>query len=157
MRGGIRPQKQGSDFETRIENICQVYKNQNFAVIDKVPVEKIMVRGRLIYKKKSTVDFIGFDKLTGRYICFDAKSRTNAVNSWTYGNSKRLHKQFHQIEHLYSAWRAGAASFLLLKVKGNRIFKIVPDETWKNKIAVKIIFDEHKQIDNENLENFLVV
>lgn len=149
---GIYSQRSGKYFEKQIEIICGYLRSRKIANIIKLPVEKIQNRyGKMIYVKKSTVDFIGYYYNNGRFICFDVKNRPEAVNSWTFGNNK----QQHQIQYLYEAYNAGTEAFLLIRINGNKLVKVRPDETWNSADAVKIIFDEHKIYNFDKWDKFL--
>jgi len=146
--GGIVPQQLGASFEKVILTICNSLRNRGIAWIDKKATEtgKDKKTGNLYYKKKSTVDFVGFEA-GGRHVCFDAKNIRNKTH-WTYCTR-------HQIQHLYDAWKSGCFSFLLISSGDNRIYKVVPDASWDGAEKVRIDFREHTEIAYNDLYDFL--
>ena len=151
---GIKSQQSGEVFERHVRYYCNILRNKRIADIRKNPVEKRLIydhrlkKQRLVYAEKQTVDFSGFFYKDGKYIAFDAKHKPNAKNWWTYSNK---HKQFHQIQYLYDVWKSGGTAFLILGVSGDRIIKVVPDESWNEASSVKIIFNDHPLIDFDRL------
>ena len=57
---GRLAQQTGEFFENIIKAKCKEYHDNNIAHIQKLPVEKKLCRGKLIYAERSTVDFLGF-------------------------------------------------------------------------------------------------
>ena len=149
---GNKSKQSGKSFEANVESVCKHLRASNIADIVKLPVQKIQNRyGKIIYTKKSTVDFLGYWRRNGTFICFDTKNRPTSVNSVTIGNDK----QKHQIKYLYDAHLAGCDAFFLIRIRGDRLVKVRPDESWRDKQAIKIIFDKHIIFDWNNIYNFL--
>ncbi|MFH1565443.1 MAG: Holliday junction resolvase RecU [bacterium] len=157
---GRKSQQSGEVFEKHLRYICNILRNKGIADIRKNPVEKKLIydsrlrKQRLVYAEKQTVDFEGFYFGNGKHIAFDAKHKQNAKNSWTYSNK---HKQFHQTRYLYNVWKSGGTAFLLLWVSGDRIVKVLPNESWDMADSIKIVFNKHIVFEYNQLENFLEI
>jgi recombination protein U len=166
--GGIIPQKRGASFEKTVKQLCDILKAQNIAWITKKATDtgfkpekrnpgekynrkKAFKADEVFFRKKSTVDYEGFDA-SGRHVCFECKNTKN-IKSWTYDYSKCEH----QIRHLYNAWKQGCYAFVLIKNGRNKIYKVVPDESWDSGESIKINFKDHIELTGDIILDFIYV
>lgn len=96
----------GKAFEKLVEFTNQQYKLKGWGLIDQVPTPTKNIRGKIIYEKKSTVDFYGIAH--GRAIAFDAKS-TKETTRFPLDNVKP-----HQVGYLKKFQEQGGVSFFLV-------------------------------------------
>jgi len=118
----------GSAFEELIDMTNQLYRQQNLAVIQKVPTpitpvavdNKTRIITTAYFDKKSTVDFIGAAQ--GIPVCFDAKETHSQ-----HLPLRNIHA--HQIEFMECFREQGGVSFLLIhfQVKGE-VFLLPSEE-----------------------------
>ena len=118
----------GKPFEELIIMLNHKYRNQNKAVIHKVPTEWIPLRngtGKIVSAKvesKAAVDFMGSYK--GRVIVFDAKHTNKERISWSEVKA-------HQGTFLDDCHLNGGISFILVSFNLNHIY-VIPREYWKS-------------------------
>lgn len=96
----------GKSFEKLIEYTNRQYKLKGLALIDQVPTPTKNIKGRIVYEKKSTVDFIGISK--SKAIAFDAKN----TKQETRFDLKNVH--VHQVEYLKHHQEQGGKAFFLI-------------------------------------------
>lgn len=135
----------GKDFEERIEEICELYKFDKLAIIEKTPepmrILKHIENGHFdaIFTKSAQPDFKGTLR-GGRTVVFDAK----------FTESDRIQYQAlsdHQRETLIAYDELGAMTFIVIGFADGSIYT-VDIETWSN---MKEIFGR-KYIKQEELE-----
>lgn len=141
----------GQNFETQIENICEIYKLSKLAIIEKTP-EPLKVLKHLdgghfdaIFVKSAQPDFKGTLN-GGRTIVFDAKfTETDRIRYQVLSDFQR------QTLNQYAEF--GAMSFVLVGFLNGNMYKI-DINTWNN---MKEIFGR-KCITQEELDkgNFRV-
>lgn len=136
----------GQSFEEQIEIICEFYKINDMAIIEKTPepmkILKHIEEGRFeaVFSKSAQPDFKGVIK-GGRTVVFDAKFTTSNFISYQVLSD-------HQREVLIKYDEMGAMAFVLVGFSDGNVYK-VDIKTWKN---MKNIFG-HKHIKQEELEN----
>lgn len=140
----------GQNFETRVEAVCEIYKNKKWAKIEKTPepmkILKHMEDGRFeaVFTKAAQPDFKGTLK-GGQTIVFDAK----------YTESDRIKYQVlsdFQRQTLLEYKELGAVAFVLVGFGNGAVYRI-DIETWdgmKDNMGRKYIKQE--ELDNMNLE-----
>lgn len=118
----------GKDFEELIEQANERYKFEGKALVQKIPkptrqISKIQQGGRFtaIYKKKSTVDYIGVYKEEA--LAFDAKS-TKIETRFDLGNVAD-----HQYKFMKNWHENGGISFLIVQFKTQGEIYYLPFET----------------------------
>lgn len=115
----------GDYTETLVDEVNQLYIQQNLAMITKVPVPiKVIEIGegvinKAFFEKKSTVDYIGMCQGFG--LCFDVKE-TNQK----YLPLKNIHE--HQVAYMNQFKEQGGWSFLICHFKITGDFYLVPLE-----------------------------
>ena len=139
----------GKNFEDQIESICEVYKLNNLAIIEKTPepmkVLKHIENGHFetIFTKSAQPDFKGIIK-GGQTVVFDAKF--TEADKITYQALSE-----YQREALTNYKGFGAMSFVLVGFFDGSMYR-VDIETWNN---MKEIFGR-KHIKKEELENMSI-
>ncbi|MCF8009273.1 MAG: Holliday junction resolvase RecU [Halanaerobiales bacterium] len=127
----------GMDLEEMVIRACEYYRNQDKALIFKVPTPIHVVKcdyetGKItlaFFEKKSTVDFIG--EYQGKHITFDTK-QTSIETRFDLSLVKD-----HQYEYLKINYKDGGISFLIVSftILGNIYllpFELL-DKYWINK------------------------
>lgn len=108
----------GKAFEQLICLSNHQYKSKGWGLIDQVPTPTKNINGRIVYDKKSTVDFYGVSH--GRAIAFDAKSTRIS----TRFDLKNVHD--HQVEYLKKFQDQGGVAFLLIHFEKRQETYFVP-------------------------------
>ncbi|WP_458732391.1 Holliday junction resolvase RecU [Bacillus subtilis] len=107
----------GKGLQLLVNQTNAIYKHKGWALVDEVATPTKNIRGRIVYDKKSTVDYIGIAQ--GRGIAFDAKS-TKYESRFPLDN---VHD--HQVEYLKRYMDQGGISFLLIEFSKLREFYFV--------------------------------
>lgn len=107
----------GKGLQLLVNQTNAVYKHKGWALVDEVATPTKNIRGRIVYEKKSTVDYVGIAQ--GRGIAFDAKA--TQIN--TRFELKNVHD--HQVEYLKRFMDQGGISFLLIEFSKLREFYFV--------------------------------
>lgn len=136
----------GKIFEEQIEAICEIYKLNKLAIIEKTPepmkILKHIENGRFetVFVKSAQPDFKGTIK-GGRTVVFDAKfTETDKITYQVLSDFQR--------EMLIDYDELGAMAFVLVGFSDNSMYKI-DINMWKN---MKKIFGK-KHIKREELDN----
>lgn len=134
----------GKSFEEQIETICEIYKLNKLAIIEKTPepmkILKHIENGRFetVFVKSAQPDFKGTLK-GGKTVVFDAKfTETNKITYQALSDFQR--------EMLIDYQELGAMAFVLVGFADGSIYKI-DINMWKN---MKEIFGK-KHIKQEEL------
>lgn len=116
----------GQSFEEQIEAICEVYKLNQLAMIEKTPepmkILKHIENGHFetVFTKSAQPDFKGTIK-GGRTVVFDAKfTEKDRITYQALSDFQR--------EALLNYSRLGAISFVLVGFMDNRIYRVPIDE-----------------------------
>lgn len=135
----------GQNFETQIETICEVYKMEKLAIIEKTPepmkILKHIENGHFetIFTKSAQPDFKGIVK-GGRTVVFDAKfTEKDRITYQALSDFQR--------EALLSYSKLGAISFVLVGFMDGRMYTVPIDE-WsmmKERFGRKYIKQEELQ------------
>lgn len=135
----------GKNFEEQIEGICEVYKLNKLAIIEKTPEPMKILKHidighfETVFTKSAQPDFKGTLK-GGRTVVFDAKfTESNKITYQALSNFQR--------ETLIEYKQMGAQAFVLVGFLDGSMYKIDID-TWAN---MKEIFG-HKHIKQEELD-----
>ncbi|WP_307894040.1 Holliday junction resolvase RecU [Bacillus swezeyi] len=107
----------GKALQMLINNTNAVYKQKGWALVDEVPTPSKNIKGRIIYERKSTVDYYGISQ--GRGIAFDAKSTKETKRF----DLKNVHD--HQVKYLDHFLKQGGIAFLLIEFARLREFYFV--------------------------------
>lgn len=108
----------GKTLQLLINHTNQAYKTKGWAVVDEVPTPTKNIRGKMVYEKKSTVDYYGITQ--GRAIAFDAKS-TREINRF---DLKNVHA--HQVKYLMDFQKQGGLSFFIIEFAKKQEHYFVP-------------------------------
>lgn len=108
----------GKAFEQLICLSNHQYKSKGWGLIEQVPTPTKNINGRIVYDKKSTVDFYGVSH--GRAIAFDAKSTRIS----TRFDLKNVHD--HQVEYLKKFQDQGGVAFFLFHFEKRQETYFVP-------------------------------
>lgn len=140
----------GQNFETRVEAICELYKNKKIAKIEKTPepmkILKYIDGGRFeaVFTKAAQPDFKGTLK-GGQTIVFDAK----------YTEADRIRYQVlsdFQRETLLEYKELGAMAFVLVGFGDGSVYRIDID-TWDGmKENMGRMYIKQEELDNMKLE-----
>jgi recombination protein U len=114
----INYRNRGKSFESQIDYTNRQYRLKGWALVDQVPTPAKNIKGRIIYEKKSTVDFIGIAH--GRGLAFDAKS----TKQTTRFDLKNIHE--HQMDYLIQYQDQGGLAFVLIHFEKKRETFYVP-------------------------------
>ena len=135
----------GKSFEEQIEAICEIYKLNKLAIIEKTPepmkILKHIENGHFetVFTKSAQPDFKGTLK-GGRTVVFDAKfTESNKITYQVLSDFQR--------QTLLDYSSLGAMAFVLVGFVDGSIYKVDIDK-WEN---MKEIFG-HKHIKQEQLE-----
>lgn len=107
----------GKALQMLINSTNAVYKQKGWALVDEVPTPSKNIKGRIIYERKSTVDYYGISQ--GRGIAFDAKSTKETKRF----DLKNVHD--HQVQYLDHFLKQGGIAFLLIEFARLREFYFV--------------------------------
>ena len=127
----------GMDFEARINDTNEAYKNSNICYISKkaTPIKVVETNSedkiitKAFFSSNSTTDYCGVYK--GRYIDFEAKS-TNSKTSFPLTNIED-----HQLEHMKIVIQNSGISFFLIEfrkldkiyfIETEKIFSFIKEE-----------------------------
>lgn len=139
----------GKNFENQIESICDVYKLNKLAIIEKTPEPMKVLRHienglfETVFTKSAQPDFKGTLK-GGQTVVFDAKfTEADKITFQALSDYQR--------EALTNYRNLGAMAFVLVGFFDGSIYK-VDIETWNN---MKDIFG-HKHIKKEELEGMSI-
>lgn len=147
-RSGIVSQRKGAGFEQTIINVCVSLRNRGIAWVTKKDTPFGMNNGKVFFRRKSTVDFEGFDLKTGRHIAFECKS---------CGDGKKFYwTKEHQIRYLIEARLAGCLAFLLVMTP-QKLIKFIPERDWLEKRRMVLDLDSGIEIRWDELYDFLIV
>ena len=108
----------GKALQLLINHTNQTYKMKGWAVVDEVPTPTKNIRGKMVYEKKSTVDYYGITR--GRAIAFDAKS-TKEISRF---DLKNVHD--HQVKYLMDFQKQGGLSFFIIEFAKKHEHYFVP-------------------------------
>lgn len=135
----------GKNFEEQVEIICEIYKLNQLAMIEKTPepmkILKHIENGRFeaVFLKSAQPDFKGTIK-GGRTVVFDAKfTESNQISYQALSE--------HQRQVLTEYDELGAMAFVLVGFADGKMYAI-PIKTWNN---MQEIFG-HKHIKQTELE-----
>lgn len=103
----INHANRGKALQILVNHTNAIYGHKGWALVDEIATPTKNIRGRMIYEKKSTVDYVGISQ--GRGIAFDAKS-TKVESRFDLDN---VHD--HQVEYLKKFMDQGGISFLLIE------------------------------------------
>lgn len=108
----------GKPLQRLINYTNEIYKRKGWALVDEVPTPTKNIKGRIVYEKKSTVDYHGITH--GRALAFDAKS----CRETTRFPIKNIHE--HQINYLKRFQDQGGISFFIIEFAKKQEFYYVP-------------------------------
>ena len=127
--------RKGRAFENFIEATNGHYRAASVAVIQKIPTPTANLKGRIVYNKKSTVDFMGSAK--GIAVAFEAKETVGAKrpdgtrrpeSSFPLYSHNKMMISEHQIRFLEKFEKTGGWAFVLIRfrVRGD-VYRIPVD------------------------------
>lgn len=108
----------GKAFQMLINHTNHIYKIKGWAVVDEVATPTKNIKGKIVYEKKSTVDYYGISN--GRAVAFDAKSTKETARF----DLKNVHD--HQVRYLKDFQNQGGLSFFLFEFAKLQEFYFVP-------------------------------
>jgi penicillin-binding protein-related factor A (putative recombinase) len=98
----------GSDFESTIGWVNQMYANQDIAYIEKVEVPKMTVGGKTRYTAKTGFDYSGVIVGSGRMVCIEAKESKEKLHIDFRGKQGlRIHQLHALIKYGHAGCYAG--------------------------------------------------
>jgi len=119
----------GSDFESTIDWVNHVYDQQNIAIVHKVEVPSVTIKGQKRYTQKTGFDYEGVICGSGRMVCIEAKESKEKLYIDFKGNSGL---KIHQIHALMKYGHAGCYSGVV----------------WHHRDVQKTFFLDYKFLEN---------